>query len=150
MRFLASIRVRLFIVCWVIFSAFFATNIVREHYPAFTLIDQRDFRCDEYLGWHADIFQHSDGHSYINSNVGASVLAAVPLLVFDPALDQLEAYSNRKLEASGGQIDTSYDTKYPNRQAMYRKVKLAGKDLRLGGSAAVTSYMIPCINMPSP
>ncbi len=142
MRLLANVRTRLFIVCWVIYSAFFATNIVREHYPAFTLIDHFNLQCDEYLGWHADIFQHSDGHSYINSSVASSVLAALPLLIFDPVLDQLEAYSKRKLAAAGGTVDTSYDTKYPNRQAMFKKVKLAGKDLRLGASAAVTSAFL--------
>jgi len=53
MAFLASVRLRLFLVCWILFSLFFSTNIVREHYPAFTLIEHGNFRCDEYQGWHA-------------------------------------------------------------------------------------------------
>ena len=65
MAFLASVPLRLFLVCWIVFSLFFSTNIVREHYPAFTLIEHGNFSCDEYQDWHADIFKHSDGHSYV-------------------------------------------------------------------------------------
>ena len=53
MAFLSSVPLRLFLICWIVFSLFFSTNIVREHYPAFTLIEHGNFRCDEYLGWHA-------------------------------------------------------------------------------------------------
>ncbi|HTF86839.1 MAG TPA: hypothetical protein VK843_00400 [Planctomycetota bacterium] len=142
MPILASVRLRLFLVSWILFSLFFATNIVREHYPAFTLIEHGDFRCDEYLGWHADIFQHTDGHSYVGNNVMGSVIAAVPLLVFDPVLDRIEAYSQRKLAESSTPIDTTYATKYPNRANMYKAARLAGKDLRLGASAVVTSVFL--------
>jgi hypothetical protein len=142
MRFLASASVRLFLVAWTLFSLFFATNVVREHYPAFTLIERGDFRCDEYLGWHADIFQHTDGHSYVGNNVLGSVIAAVPLFVFDPLLDRIEAHSKRKLAESPTPPDTTYDTKYPNRANLFRLAKLAGKDLRLGASAAVTSVFL--------
>jgi hypothetical protein len=126
----------------VTYGLFFATNVVREHYPAFALIDQGNLQCDEYLGWHSDIFTYADGHSYINSSIGASVVAAVPLLVFDPVLDLLEAHSKRKLEALGGVVDTGYQTKYANRQAAFRKIKLAGKELRFGGATVVTSVFL--------
>ena len=43
MRFLASVRVRLFLVSWAVFTLFFATNVVREHYPAFTLSERGAF-----------------------------------------------------------------------------------------------------------
>lgn len=139
---LASVPLRLFLVAWVFFSLFFATNIVREHYPAFTLIENGDFRCDEYLGWHADIFEHKDGHSYVGNNVLGSVIAAVPLAVFDPLLDRIEAWSKRKLAESPNPPDTTYDTKYPNRANMYKAARLAGKDLRFGASAAITSVFL--------
>jgi hypothetical protein len=142
LRRLADVRVRLFLITWVTYCLFFATNVVREHYPAFALVDHGNLRCDEYLGWHSDIFRYTDGHSYINNNVGASLLATVPLLVFDPVLDLLEAKSKRQLEAAGGVVDTTYDTKYPNRRALFRKAKLAGKDLRFGGATAVTSAFL--------
>ena len=57
-----------------------------------TLVDDQTFQIDEYQGFHADIFVHTDGHSYIGNNVAVSVLAAVPLFVFDPVLDALERY----------------------------------------------------------
>lgn len=142
MAFLGSLRLRLFVVCWILFSLFFSTNIVREHYPAFTLIEKGDFVCDEYLGWHADIFQHTDGHSYVGNNVMGSVIAAVPLLVFDPLLDAIEARSRRALAASPSEPDTRYDTKYPNRANLFRLAKLAGKDQRLGASAVITSVFL--------
>lgn len=142
MAFLASVPLRLFLVCWVLFSLFFATNVVREHYPAFTLIEHGDFRCDEYLGWHADIFQHTDGHAYVGNNVLGSLIAAVPLLIFDPILDRIEAYSQRKLAESDTPPDTTYATKYPNRANMFKAARLAGKDLRLGASAFVTSVFL--------
>ena len=142
MAFLASVPLRLFLVCWIGFCVFFSTNIVREHYPAFTLIENGDFRCDAYLGWHADIFQHTDGHAYVGNNVMGSVIAAVPLWVFDPLLDQIEAYSQRKLAESSTPPDTTYATKYPNRASLFKAAKLAGKDLRLGASALITTVFL--------
>lgn len=142
MRWLGSVSLRLFVVCFVVYSAFFTTNVVREHYPAFGLVEHGDFRCDEYLGFHSDIFQHEDGHSYINSNVLTSAFAAVPLLLFDPVLDALERHSKAQLAAQGGVVDTGYDTKYANRREMFRKVKLAGKDLRFGASTVLTSVLL--------
>lgn len=142
MRLLASVRVRIFLVCWILFSVFFATNVVREHYPAFTLIERGDFVCDRYAGFHADIFQHTDGHWYVGNNVLGSVIAAVPLFAFDPVLDSLEAYSRRKLDEAGTPPEPVYDTKHPNRQKMWRKVVLAGLDLRFGASTAITSALL--------
>jgi hypothetical protein len=142
MAFLASVPLRLFLVCWIGFCVFFSTNIVREHYPAFTLIENGDFRCDQYLGWHADIFEHTDGHSYVGNNVMGSLIAAVPLWVFDPLLDRVEAYSQRKLAESPTPPDTEYATKYPNRAQLYKAAKLAGKDLRLGVSAVITTVFL--------
>ncbi len=127
---------------WVLFTLFFSTNVVREHYPAFALIDTGTLQCDAYQGWHSDIFVHTDGHSYINNSVAASLVAVGPLFVFDPVLDLLEAHSKRQLAANAGAVDTAYDTKYPNRRAMFEKVKLAGKDLRFGGATVVTSAFL--------
>jgi 4-amino-4-deoxy-L-arabinose transferase-like glycosyltransferase len=139
---LRSVKVRLFLVCWIVYSAFFATNVVREHYPAFALIDRGDWVCDRYEGMHWDLFRHTDGHVYSGNNVLGSLIAVPVLFVFDPLLDALEERSKAQLAASGGEIDTSYDTKYPLRQAMFRKVKLAGLDLRFGASTAITSAFL--------
>lgn len=142
MRWLASVQVRLFLVCWIVYSTFFATNVVREHYPAFALIERGDWICDRYEGFHADLFRHTDGHVYTGNNVMGSLLAVPSLLAFDPLLDALEERSQAKLAESGGAVDATYDTKYPLRQALFRKVKQAGLDLRFGAATAVTSAFL--------
>jgi hypothetical protein len=139
---LASTKVRIFLTCWIVYSLFFATNVVREHYPAFSLIERGDWVCDEYAGFHADLFEHTDGHWYVGNNVLGSVVAVAPLLVLDPVLDALEAHSKAKLASSDAPPDVTYDTKYPVRQEMFRKVKNAGLDLRFGASTAITSVLL--------
>jgi hypothetical protein len=143
MRFFAPIERRLFAVGWIVFSLFFATNVVREHYPAFALIDRGDWVCDRYEGMHWDLFRHTDGHVYTGNNVLGSLVAVPPLFAFDPLLDRLEAHSKRKL-AENPRPGATYDTggKYPLREAMFRKVVLAGLDLRFGASTAITSVLL--------
>ena len=133
-------KVRLFLTCWIVFSLHFATNVVREHYPAFTLIDQGDFVCDRYAGFHSDIFKHTDGHWYIGNNVMGSVIAAVPLALFDPLLDHLEERSRAGLEDRAPEED--YETRYPNRAKFFRLVRRQGLDLRFGASTAITSAFL--------
>ncbi|MCC7011829.1 MAG: phospholipid carrier-dependent glycosyltransferase [Planctomycetes bacterium] len=145
MKFLASVKVRLFLICWIVYSTFFATNVVREHYPAFALIDRGDWVCDRYAGMHWDLFRHTDGHVYTGNNVMGSLIAVPPLLVFDPLLDRLEQHSLAKLaeaRAAGREIEATYDTRYPLRQKMFRQVKEAGLDLRFGASTAITSAFL--------
>lgn len=142
---LASPHARVFMAAWILFSVHFATNVVREHYPAFSLAEHGTFKVDEYVGFHPDIFVHTDGHAYVGNNVAVSVLAAVPLFVFDPVLDALERYSKRKLERSGTEPDTTYRTPYPNRRYFFKIVRQRGLDLRFGAATVVTSvfFMAP-------
>ena len=144
MRFLASRKWRLFIVLWIVYSVHFATNVVREHYPAFSLVDHGTFRVDEYQGFHSDIFVHTDGHSVIGNQVFVSMLAAVPLWVFDPVLDALERHSREKI-AREGVKDAEYRIDKPNRVNFFRLVKERGLDLRFGAATAVTTifFMAP-------
>jgi hypothetical protein len=95
MRWLASTRMRLFLVCWVLYSARFATNVVREHYPVFSLIEHGNLRLDDYAGFHADIFLHSDGHWYNCNQIAGSLPPMLPMLIFDPLLDSVQDYSFR-------------------------------------------------------
>jgi len=141
MSFLASPRWRIFLIAWIIYSVHFATNIVREHYPAFSLVSHGTFRVDEYQGFHADIFVHRDGHSVIGNQVFVSALAAVPLFVFDPLLNALEEYSKRQ----PGMADGEYHTDKPNRVKFFRLVKERGLLLRFAAAAVVTSvfFMAP-------
>ncbi len=142
MKLFASTRLRLFVACWVIYALFFATNVVREHYPAFALIERGDWVCDRYWGMHSDLFRHTDGHVYTGNNALGSLIAVPPLLVLDPLLDRLEAYSQRKLTESPEAPEVEYDTRYPNRREMFRRVKLAGLELRFGASTAITSWLL--------
>lgn len=137
-------KLRLFLTCWVLFALHFATNVVREHYPAFSLIEQGNFQLDEYAGLHADIFEHTDGHHYIGNQVLCSVFAAVPLLAFDPVLDWLTEIRQRQ-KRDGTAPKGDYDTQYPNRAKFFRIVQERGWDLRFGAATAITSafFMAP-------
>lgn len=136
-----SIPARLFWISWILFSVHFATNIVREHYPAFSLIERGDLILDDYLGFHADIFVHTDGHAYVGNQVAGSLPAVIPLLVFKPVLDALAAYSRRRL-ADGRPPEASYQTDRPNRAAFFAKVRRRGLALRFGAASLVTSVFL--------
>ncbi len=112
MSVLVSVRWRIFLVAWILYSLHFATNVVREHYPAFAVVDHATFRVDEYQGFHSDIFVHRDGHSVIGNQVLVSVLAAVPLFIFDPVLDALEPTARR-----GCRPPANASGRIPHRQA---------------------------------
>lgn len=145
LRLAASPHARIFMATWILFSLHFATNVVREHYPAFSLAERGSLKLDEYVGFHPDIFVHTDGHAYVGNNVAVSVLAAVPLFVFDPVLDALERHSKRKLAESEEGPDTTYRTPYPYRRQFFKVVRQAGLDLRFGAATVVTSafFMAP-------
>ena len=139
---LASEKVRLFLICWMLFSLHFATNVVREHYPAFALVERGDFKLDEYVGFHSDIFVHTDGHAYIGNQVATSVFAALPLWIFDPALDALEDRRKEQLASGAASAVAAYDTEYPMRAAFMQQVKAAGLDLRFGAATAITTVFL--------
>ncbi|MEO6222677.1 MAG: hypothetical protein ABIP90_05465 [Vicinamibacterales bacterium] len=141
---LASRRWRIFLIAWILYSLHFATNVVREHYPAFSLVEHGTFRVDEYQGFHPDIFVHRDGHSVIGNQVLVSVLAAIPLLLADPILDALENYSKAQL-AERSVTDAEYRISKPNSVKFFRLVKTRGLDLRFGAAAFVTTafFMAP-------
>src|SRR5262245_45490067 len=143
MAFLASRRWRIFVAAWMIYSLHFATNIVREHYPAFTIADHGSLFVDEYQGFHADIFQRN-GHSVIGNQVLVSVLAAIPLSIFDPALYVLENRSQAAI-AAHGVTATDYRIDKPTYRAFFKLVRERGLDLRFGGAAVVTTvfFMAP-------
>jgi len=73
-----SIAIRLFLTCWIIYCLHFATNTVREIYPALSLGDHFSFDVSEYLGLHSDIFELPGKGAFINNNPGASILGALP------------------------------------------------------------------------
>ena len=136
-------KLRLFLTCWVVFSLHFATNVVREHYPAFSIVGDGDFRLDEYAGFHADIFEHRDGHHYIGNQITGSLPAALVLFIFDPALDYLEEIRLRQIREGGAlEEEGGYATDKPNAKAFFKKVRDRGLDLRFGAATAVTSVFL--------
>jgi hypothetical protein len=137
---LASRRWRIFLIAWMLYTIHFATNVVREHYPAFSIAEHGTFRVDGYEGFHADIFVHRDGHAVIGNQVLVSVLAAVPLFIFDPVLDALEQYSKSRLAAEGNEAE--YRTVKPIRRAFFQLVRDRGLDLRFGAATAITTAFL--------
>src|SRR4029078_11254936 len=129
MRFLASPRWRIFLIAWIVYTVHFATNVVREQYPAFNIPQHASCYVDEYQGFHSDIFVGPTGHSVIGNQVFVSVLAAAPLFVSSPVLDTLETYSKDKLAREGLQ-NAEYRIDKPMRVEFFRTVKVRGLDLR--------------------
>ena len=139
---MSSIKIRLFLTCWLVFTVHFATNTVREHYPAFSLVEQGTFKVDRYREYHSDIFVHDDGHAYIGNNVAASVIAAVPLFLFTPVLDRLEAYEKEKIRREGVPATEYRNERHPNSRAFFRYAKENGLTLRFGAATVVTSAFL--------
>ena len=138
MRRLGSTRLRIFLVCWIVFTLHFATNIVREHYPAFSLVEDGDLYLDEYRGFHADIFEHPNGHAVVGNQVAGSLPAVPALLLFDPLLDALQDWTLAR-QAEGHDPVREYRVGQPNRQDFFARVRARGLSLRFGAAAFVTS-----------
>jgi hypothetical protein len=84
---------RVFVTCWLVYTAFWTPYIVREHYPALTLVERGSMNVERYLGWSDDIFRGPRGGAYINNNPGASLTAAVPLAVLRPVLKRVDEWN---------------------------------------------------------
>jgi hypothetical protein len=127
---------RLFLCCWLVFTLHFATNTVREIYPALSLGDHFSFDVSEYLGLHPDIFEIPGKGAFINNNPGASILGAVPYFIFRPVI--LGA-SDRiaQMRAASDAPMPEYESIYPMAREFYRQVYLLGLDVKFGLSAAV-------------
>ena len=130
---------RIFLVCWAIFSVHFATNVVREHYPAFSIVADGDLKLDEYEGFHSDIFVHQDGHAYVGNQIAGSLPAVPALMIFDPLLDRLEEKRLKELRDNPKPAATHDETEYNNRAKFLNIVKARGLDLRFGAATVVTS-----------
>lgn len=135
-----GIAFRLFLTCWIVFSLHFATNTVREIYPALSLGDHLSFDVSEYVGLHPDIFEvEGRKGAFINNNPGASMLGAIPYTMFRPVTDRLVERVQEKRAAQPA-IDEApnFDTIYPLAQEFYRKSRERGLDVKFGLAAAVT------------
>ncbi len=133
---MTSIRLRLFFTCWLIYVLHFATNTVREIYPALTLGDRLSFDVSEYLGLHPDIFAVPGRGAFIANNPGASMVAAIPYALARPLLDRI--VEARKGRAPPGE----YRTIYPMARDFYRQARERGLDVKFGLAAGVMQALL--------
>jgi hypothetical protein len=135
------VAVRLFLTCWLVFSLHFATNTVREIFPALVLGDHLSFDVSEYAGLHPDIFVIEDRGAFINNNPGASLLAAVPYVLTRPLIDSAVARVQRARQASDAPVQ-DYDTVYPMAREFLRESRARGLDVKFALAAGVVQALL--------
>jgi len=132
-----GIAVRLFLTCWLIFALHFATNTVREIYPALSLGDRLSFDVSEYEGIHPDIFTLEGRGTFINNNPGASIMGAIPYALARPVTDRVIARVQASRAAHPQPPAAEYDTIYPMAQEFYRQAREKGFDVKFGLAAGL-------------
>ena len=129
----AGIAWRLAATVAVVYTLHFATNVVRETYPAVTLGDRLSFQVDEYLGLHPDLFAFEGQGTYINNNPGASILGAVPYTVARPMIALIFRLRPALAQPKPPAV---YDDPRPNRTRFMNEARARGVDIKLGLAAA--------------
>jgi hypothetical protein len=119
----------------------FATNTVREIYPALSLAEHFSFDVSEYSGLHPDIFEMPGRGTYINSNPGASMLGAIPCLVARPVMGLVVKRIESARAASPEPDTTEYKSVYPMARDFYREARARGLDVKFGLAAGVTQAL---------
>lgn len=132
-----AMAIRLFLTAWLLFSLHFATNIVREIYPAVALGDHFSFRLDEYAHLHPDLFEKPGYGWHIGNNPGASMVAAIPYALCRPITDRVVERVRRSRQSSGMEEPPPYDSPWPMAREFYREVWRRGLDVKLGLAAFV-------------
>ncbi len=128
---------RLFFTAWVVYVLHFATDIVREHYPALALGDHLTFDLDGYCGLHPDLFETPGRGCHIGNNPGVSMLAAIPYALFRPVIDPIVARVQRARAASGQTEPPAFNTPWPNARRFYAEVWRRGYDIKFALAAFV-------------
>jgi len=136
-----GIAIRLFLTCWLVYCLHLTTNIVREIYPALSLGDHFSFRVDEYAGMHSDIFELPGRGWHINSNPGASMLAAIPYAMFQPVVSVAVNQVNERRRASGAD-PPAYDSPWPMARAFYEEAWRRGLDIKFGLAAVLSQTLM--------
>lgn len=131
------IAIRLFLTCMIVYALHFATNTVREIYPALSIGDHLSFDVSEYYGLHPDIFEMPGRGAFINNNPGASILGAIPYFLFSPITNRAVARVQADRESSPKQAAVGYETIYPMAQEFYQKARERGLDIKFGLGAAI-------------
>lgn len=132
-----SVAVRLCITVWLVYTIHFASNVVRETYLAVALGEKFSVRVDDFMGLHPDLFEIPGRGAYINSNPGASFLAAVPYALARPAITMV---LRAKPELSRPKPPTSYDDPRPNRTRFMNEMRARGLDVKLALAAMATHF----------
>jgi hypothetical protein len=132
-----GLAIRLFLTCWLIYTLHWATDVVREVYPAISLGDHFSFRVDEYQQLHPDLFEKPGYGWHINNNPGASMLAAVPYALARPIIDRVSDNVIAKRKASGVVDPPEFATPRANSRKFYAEAWRRGLDVKLGLSAFV-------------
>ncbi|HET9533379.1 MAG TPA: hypothetical protein VFQ92_23710, partial [Blastocatellia bacterium] len=136
-----GIAVRLFITCWLVYAMHFATNTVREIYPALALGDHFSFRVDEYANMHPDLFEKEGYGWHIGNNPGASMLAAIPYALARPIIDPIVESVQRKRAANPQLEPPSYNSPWPMAREFYKEAWRRGLDIKFGLGAFVMQSM---------
>jgi len=133
-----SMAWRLFLSAWIIFSLHFATDIVREHYPAIALGDHFTFRLDEYSGLHPDLFEKPGYGWHIGNNPGVSMLAAIPYALARPLIDRINDRVVAGRMARGEAEPPAFDSPRTRSANFFAETYRRGIDVKLGLAAFVT------------
>lgn len=128
---------RLFLTVWVICGLHFATNTVREIYPALSLGDHLSFDVSDYAGLHPDIFEMPGRGWFINNNPGASIVGAVPYALARPLIDRVVQRVLNQRKARGQTEPPPFDSPWPMAREFYRKSFERGYDIKFGFAAGV-------------
>lgn len=136
-----SLRWRIFATAWIVFSLHFATDIVREHYPAIALGDDLTFRLDEYGGLHPDLFETPGRGWHIGNNPGISMFAAIPYAIARPFIDTAVDRAQRGRAAAGLTEPPAYDTEWPNQREFFAEAWRRGLDVKLALAALVMQVL---------
>ena len=128
---------KLFATCWIVYALHFATNIVREIYPALAMGDHFSFRVDEYAHMHPDLFEKPGYGWHIGNNPGASMVAAMPYALARPAIDAIVRRVQQSRAASGATGPVAYDSPWPMAREFYAEAWRRGFDVKFGLGAFV-------------
>jgi hypothetical protein len=136
-----GLAIRLFVTCWVVYVLHFATNTVREIYPALAIGDHFSFRVDEYANLHPDLFEKQGYGWHIGNNPGASMVAAIPYALARPIIDRIVERVRQQRMASGQTEPPPYHSPWPLAREFYREAWLRGLDVKFGLAAFVMQSM---------
>lgn len=128
---------RIFLTVWIVCTLHFATNTVREIYPALALGEHLSFNVQDYAGLHPDIFEVPGRGWFINNNPGASIVGAVPYVLTRPVIDRIVHKVQEDRRARGQTEPPPFDSPWPMAQEFYRRSFQRGYDIKFGLAAGV-------------